>query len=126
MALGLKIASTRAPKRMITRMLLAPLVLLLCNFALSAAAPPPPPSLPSISVQSSQFTDSYGRQRFFHGINNVNKAFPWIDPVFQNASYAPYLKSIGVNVVRLGWMWSGFEPAEGAYNMTCVMLSQHF
>jgi endoglycosylceramidase len=75
-------------------------------------------STPPISVKSSQFVDAFGRQRIFHGINNVAKGFPWIDPVFRNASYAPFLNSIGVNVVRLGWMWSGFEPEEGQFNMS--------
>ena len=85
-----------------------------------AFLPPVPPrsTTPPISVKSSQFVDAFGRVRIFHGINNVAKGFPWIDPVFRNASYAPFLKSIGVNVVRLGWMWSGFEPEEGKWNMS--------
>jgi endoglycosylceramidase len=100
----------------------APQLLLLFLFSIALAVPPPPPppppSLPLISVKHAQFFDAHRRQRIFHGINNVAKGFPWIDPVFHNASFAPFLKSVGVNVVRLGWMWSGFEPEEGAFNMS--------
>jgi endoglycosylceramidase len=97
-------------------------ILLAVVLAVPHSPPPPSPALPLISVKGSQFFDAHGRQRLFHGINNVAKGFPWIDPVFQNASFAPFLKSIGVNVVRLGWMWSGFEPDEGAFNMTYYAL----
>ena len=98
-------------------------VLFCALFPFALAAPPPPSTSRAsaaspISVKSSQFVDAFGRQRIFHGINIVSKEFPWIDPVFQNASFAPFIQSIGVNVVRLGWMWSGFEPEEGKFNMT--------
>lgn len=106
-----------------------------------------------------------GRVRLFHGVNAVNKGFPWYwtdflenpqhidDLEAWGASVPPppclllpppvcaracawrnrvYVRVVaatwavcacargvaGVNFVRLGWMWSGAEPAPQSFNMT--------
>lgn len=72
-----------------------------------------------------QFTDSYGRERVFHGVNVVYKSAPWLpildhfDPQLSFSTQdMQYLQDWGINVIRLGLMWPGVEPARGVYNDT--------
>jgi hypothetical protein len=88
--------------------------------------------LESISLSSGggikgfrRFVDEHGRERIFHGINVVVKGPPWIpstDKFDANTSLVAedlvFLKSLGVNVIRLGVMWAGAEPEKGVYNYT--------
>ncbi len=77
-------------------------------------------NLPHISASntSSFLFDSFGRVRMFLGLNIVTKQYPWYEPDLLNASYVSYLAGQGISVVRLGLMWSGAEPEQGAFNMT--------
>lgn len=69
--------------------------------------------------RSGAFFDEQGRERLFHGTNVVVKGPPWhpIIPGYlpDNASLDALAES-GINVVRLGWMWSGFEPADDKFD----------
>ncbi|EGD73240.1 hypothetical protein PTSG_04956 [Salpingoeca rosetta] len=70
------------------------------------------------SGEDALLRDEQGRVRVFHGVNHVQKAFPWYPPILLNTTYIKEMASLGVNVVRLGFMWSGAEPSEGNFNMT--------
>lgn len=104
-----------------------------------AARPGPGPSVPSrshgsrraeasaaapealrLDPVSGQLLDGLGRARIFHGVNVVFKKWPWLPQV---DSFDPkdsltnedmdLLQEWGFNVVRLGVMWPGVEPAAG-------------
>ncbi|XP_078663338.1 endoglycoceramidase-like [Branchiostoma floridae x Branchiostoma belcheri] len=62
--------------------------------------------------------DRSGRVRIFHGINAVQKGFPWYPAPVLNQSRLDELQSWGFNAIRLGMMWAGAEPQEGRYNHT--------
>jgi len=75
-----------------------------------------------------QVVDSHGRERFFHGVNVVYKSAPYIprttgnlaDNLGFSVADAKFLKSLGLNVIRLGAMWPGVEPVKGTYNTSYV------
>ena len=58
-----------------------------------------------------------GRIRIFHGVNFVAKHPPWYHPALLDDKYAQDLANWGLNVVRLGAMWSGLEPQEGYFDL---------
>jgi len=67
-----------------------------------------------------QYVDRQGRARVFHGVNIVYKEWPWypasgaFDPENSLADEdIDLLAKWGFNVVRLGIMWPGVEPARG-------------
>jgi len=65
------------------------------------------------------FYDEYGRVRIFHGINRVEKGYPWYyEEMLNSDAEGDLYESLGFNAIRLGWMWSGFEPAENQYNVS--------
>ena len=89
------------------------------------------------------FVDESGRQMIFHGVNVVEKAWPWHPSRGKfdsrsslNGKDISDLRNWGFNVVRLGMMWpgavatatadriadvgglTGVEPVEGSYNAT--------
>jgi len=66
------------------------------------------------------FRDALGRVRIFHGMNVVYKEIPWVpaDGEFDfryglNDHDIDLMREWGFNVVRLGVMWPGVEPAPG-------------
>nr|CAG8558943.1 2139_t:CDS:2 [Entrophospora candida] len=70
-----------------------------------------------------QFIDSYGRQRFFRGLNVVYKGYPYypkidaFDPVTSfTEEDIQILSSVNMNVIRLGVLWAGVEPVQNQYN----------
>ena len=69
--------------------------------------------LPNILINS-------GNVKIFHGVNFVAKEAPWYHEGLLDPQYAKDLESWGLNVVRLGTMWSGLEPREGEYDMEYV------
>ena len=71
-------------------------------------------------VDDGHFYEASGRVRIFHGINRVKKGFPWYFENFEAASNETYdfIQSLGVTTLRLGFMWSGFNPAPGYFNAT--------
>ena len=75
-----------------------------------------------LSITASNTThylyDSLGRVRLFHGVNIVEKQFPWYDVSLLKYDVVAQLAAVGVNVVRVGFMWTGAEPTPGQFNMT--------
>ena len=69
-----------------------------------------------------------GRVRIFHGCNRVKKGFPWyfenFGPEASNATY-DFMQSLGITVVRMGFMWSGFNPSPGYFNQTYLGIVQN-
>mmetsp|Transcript_21345 Transcript_21345/g.51747 ORF Transcript_21345/g.51747 Transcript_21345/m.51747 type:complete len:483 (-) Transcript_21345:156-1604(-) len=79
----------------------------------------------SAEVGDPHFYDEHGRVRIFHGCNRVQKSFPWYFPHQVGSDNEPALmKKMGFNVLRLGWMWSGFNPAPGVFNQTYLEIVQ--
>lgn len=81
-----------------------------------------------VDEASGFFVDASGRARIFHGVNAVQKAFPWhpsVDAFDPSSSLVAEdianLKGWGFNAVRLGVMWAGVEPVQSQYNETCVV-----
>ncbi len=83
----------------------------------------------TVDPASGLFVDGAGRVRVFHGVNMVQKSFPWhpsfgdfnaMDSV--NAEDISNLGRWGFNAVRLGVMWHGVEPTEGQYNQTYLQV----
>ena len=65
-----------------------------------------------------EFVDEWGRIRLFHGINSVIKGFPWFDERIRDPNRQREIAELGINVVRLGAMWTGVQPEEGKINKT--------
>ncbi len=75
-----------------------------------------------ISTNGLSFTDEYGRERIFHGINVCDKGTPvpgqkrrayartWDERVFAE------LKARGMNLIRFGITWDAVEPEPGKYD----------
>lgn len=90
-------------------------------------------SLSRVKIKDKYYIDENNRVLLFHGINTVQKSFPWIPDStghvndhchehcdMTNKTQLAYLKSWGLNVVRLGFMWSGLYPEKGVVNQTYV------
>ena len=79
----------------------------------------------SVAPDTLRFVDANGRERIFHGTNAIVKGPPWYP---DHASFSTDISmgehdfdvmvSLGLNVLRLGLMWPGVEPAPGVYNET--------
>eukprot|EP00271_Cylindrocystis_brebissonii_P013067 TRINITY_DN32630_c0_g1_i1.p1 TRINITY_DN32630_c0_g1~~TRINITY_DN32630_c0_g1_i1.p1 ORF type:complete len:709 (+),score=41.06 TRINITY_DN32630_c0_g1_i1:143-2269(+) len=83
----------------------------------------------SIDRASGKICDKYGRERIFHGLNVVVKGAPWAPSTGEfdtrmslSAKDIKILNGLGLNVVRLGVMWPGVEPSQGAVNGTYMTL----
>jgi hypothetical protein len=55
--------------------------------------------------------DACGRARIFRGVNSVEKSIPYLDERLTDAD-ALMWQSLGLNVIRLGIMWSGVYPTK--------------
>eukprot|EP00051_Salpingoeca_urceolata_P029767 m.7315 g.7315 ORF g.7315 m.7315 type:complete len:503 (+) comp2893_c0_seq2:2-1510(+) len=64
------------------------------------------------SAESRFMVDEHGRTRLFRGINAVEKGFPWY-PQWLDKSRMAQLQDWGFDFIRLGFMWSGAQPAPG-------------
>ena len=78
------------------------------------------PSYIQVDPDNHWFYDTEGRVVLFHGVNSVYKAFPWYFDYLFNDTRLDDLADFGLNVVRLGSMWSGAEPVEGMWNETYI------
>ncbi|KAF9970008.1 hypothetical protein BGZ65_011454, partial [Modicella reniformis] len=84
-----------------------------------------------VNPATQHFIDAQGRSRFFHGTNMVKKSFPWHMDV---NNFVPswsvvdrdieLMKSLNINIVRLGVHWAGVEPVRGQYNQTYLDVTQ--
>ncbi|TGZ69806.1 hypothetical protein CRM22_003530 [Opisthorchis felineus] len=59
------------------------------------------------------FVDQQGRIMLFHGFNAVTKMPPWYPEEMTNTTKLKLWKSWGINVVRLGVIWTGVMPNKG-------------
>lgn len=75
-------------------------------------------AIPSFRTESPFILDDQGRVKIFHGTNFVQKGFPWYPEVLLNEKNIVDLASLGVNTIRLGFMWTGAEPVQGQFNET--------
>jgi len=67
------------------------------------------------------FYDEHGRVRIFHGSNRVNKGPPWyVEDMYESDAVANHNQLLGFTVVRLGFMWSGYNPAPNVFNQTYI------
>lgn len=64
--------------------------------------------------------DEHNRARIFHGTNFVVKNEPWYPASLLNETHVATLASMGMNTVRLGYMWSGAQPVPGTFNQTYI------
>ena len=80
--------------------------------------------LSKIKLDGKYFVDQDGRVMLFHGINSVQKNFPWVPDQhpnnLRNLTEIENLQKWGFNAVRLGYMWSGLYPEKGKINQTYV------
>jgi len=74
-------------------------------------------------TENLQFIDSFGRQRFFRGMNVVFKGPPYYPPTDQynpldsfSIEDVKLLSDLNVNIIRLGVEWAGFEPVRDVYD----------
>jgi hypothetical protein len=81
--------------------------------------------VPDLVRKVRPFLDSLGRERYFHGVNAVVKGYPWhpstegfdSDTSLTDDDFK-IMQGMGFTVIRLGFMWAGFEPTRGNYNTT--------
>ena len=67
--------------------------------------------------------DACGRARIFRGVNTVAKSSPYLDAARVTNNDALMWRSLGLNVVRLGVMWSGVYPTSRNFpNQTLLSL----
>lgn len=78
-----------------------------------------------VNPATNRIIDSYGRERYFHGVNVVMKGPPWLpatdkfDPIMSFVEEdMQLLQNLGLNAIRLGMMWPGAEPQRGVFNQT--------
>ena len=83
-----------------------------------------------IDSANSRFIDEFGRQRIFHGINAVYKSHPYL-PVSPavwviDEQVLTKFRYYGINVLRVGLMYSGAMPSKGQINSTYLDLMETF
>lgn len=81
----------------------------------ASAAEQPPPST-RITVQGRDFVDEFGRVMLLHGVNNVDKAPPYVIPgdgLTVTDTDADLLAGYGFNTVRLGVEFEALMPQRG-------------
>ncbi|WP_456237929.1 endoglycoceramidase I [Nocardia terrae] len=84
--------------------------------AVSASGAPDAASVGRIHADGSRFVDESGRVVVLHGVNNVDKAPPYIEPgdgFTVTAEDAAALAGHGFNTVRLGVSFDALMPTEG-------------
>lgn len=80
-----------------------------------------------VDTNNTLFVDQYGRYAVFHGVNCVQKLFPFypqLEHFNANSSLTDVdlenLRGWGFNVIRLHVAWEGVEPTKGNYNYTYI------
>ena len=67
-----------------------------------------------VDPQTGHFMDEAGRVRMFRGINVVNKddlkETPYYYDILLNRTVVKELADMGMNIIRLGNMWTGWQP----------------
>ena len=107
------VAMTRALRHLIAPLIAAALAVAFLVVPGTADAAPP---LSQLTVRGNQIVDGQGRSVLLHGVNNVDKEPPYIEPgdgFTLTRDDARYLASRGLNVVRLGVAFDGLMPERG-------------
>ena len=82
----------------------------------------------SVDPETQRLVDSVGREVLIHGTNIVIKEFPWHPKTkgFAQDTFSEedmkFMKSLGLNGVRLGMMWPGLVPKKGKFNETYLKI----
>ena len=82
----------------------------------------------SVDPQTQRLVDNLGREVLIHGTNIVIKEFPWHPKTdgFGQDTFSEqdmeFMKSLGLNGVRLGMMWPGLVPTKGQFNETYLKI----
>ena len=63
-----------------------------------------------VDPNTGHYIDEAGRVRMFRGINAVNKKPPYYFDIMLNTTIVKELAGLGMNIVRLGNMWNGWQP----------------
>lgn len=95
-----------------------------------ARQPSWPPHYVKSDPTNNRLVDEMGRTLLFHGVNAVAKSFPFsfespstFDPMYSLVDKdMDDLVSWGHNIVRIGVLWAGVEPARGRYNDTYLAI----
>lgn len=76
-----------------------------------------------IDTETNMYVDDRGRERFYHGFNVIYKGIPWAPETTgfnSNTSFSEEDYKLwhewGLNLVRLGTQWPGFEPNRGEFH----------
>lgn len=78
----------------------------------------------NVRISDTLFVDDHNRTRFYHGVNFVQKGFPWYPQELLDPANVQSLAKVGINFVRLGMMWAGVEPQAKQYNVTYMNIMQ--
>ena len=63
-----------------------------------------------VDPQTGHFMDPAGRIRIFHGLNSVEKQPPYYEANMRDPSLMLAMRDMGLNILRLGTMWTGWQP----------------
>lgn len=99
--------------------LLACFATLLGCSAATAAVPAASPVSGPLHIAGGWIRDSSGRVVILHGVNVMWKIPPYVPPNTPGGitdADAALMRSLGFNVVRLGFIWQGFEPRRGVFD----------
>ncbi len=83
--------------------------------SVASAADQPPPST-RVTIEGRDFVDEFGRVMLLHGVNNVDKAPPYVIPgdgLTVTEADADLLAGYGFNTVRLGVEFEALMPQRG-------------
>lgn len=58
----------------------------------------------NVHVSDSLIIDDAGRVRIYHGVNFVNKGYPWYPPELLDPANVESLAQAGINFMRLGYV----------------------
>ena len=77
-----------------------------------------PAQLPQLTLKNGQYVDPSGRIIIFHGLNVVNKYAPYLSNYVTPAQVQIFAQEWGINAVRTGFLWDGYEHFQNHKNLT--------
>eukprot|EP00999_Lentomonas_sp_LEN2_P002146 NODE_338_length_1611_cov_90.814690_g306_i0.p1 GENE.NODE_338_length_1611_cov_90.814690_g306_i0~~NODE_338_length_1611_cov_90.814690_g306_i0.p1 ORF type:complete len:518 (-),score=81.73 NODE_338_length_1611_cov_90.814690_g306_i0:57-1550(-) len=92
------------------------LALLLLIGTQTQAKSPTTRSLPRVHIENGHYVDATGRTLLYHGMNSVRKSEPFYT-IITDEEISQMANEWGMNLVRLGISWEGFERSEGVHDM---------
>lgn len=83
--------------------------------ALALSSPDARAAAPALAAKDGRFVDENGRTVILRGVNVAGSSkVPPFTAALEPGIFAP-LRDLGMNVVRLLFVWEAFEPVKGAY-----------